>query len=37
MLGLLIFVFVPLVYMAIAGMAVCWQKNDFYVLCDIDQ
>lgn len=37
MLGLLIFVFVPLVYMTIAGMAVCWQKNDFYVLCDIDQ
>lgn len=37
MLGLLIFVFVPPVYMAIAGMAVCWQKNDFYILCDIDQ
>ena len=37
MLGLLIFVFVPPVYMAIAGMAVCWQNNDFYILCDIDQ
>lgn len=37
LLGLLIFLFVPLLYMCIAGMAVCWQKNDFYILCDIDQ
>jgi hypothetical protein len=37
MVGLLICLFVPLIYMSIAGMAVYWQNNDYYILADIDQ